>query len=282
MKCQKRKRFALLVALLATCPVGCASLSNKSGASLADKMPWSNKDAKPKPYPNPVKMAVTWTPDTLVQTGRTPTRGFGGRIYFYDGSAHAVPVEGTLVIHGYEEGVDPTKTPPKRFEFTPEQFTRHYSQSDLGASYSLWVPWDAVGGDMTKISLVATFKSTAEETTPIQSVPATVILPGRKTEAQIAGYQTPLSPQFEQWKKAASATTPPKSGLTTTTIQRRSPTPRQVPETTWQRPTNRIVQGSTTPAVDVPMAPKLPAMPQALPKSESQILPTSGWAPVQK
>ncbi len=69
----------------------------------------------------------------------------------------------------------------KRFEFTPEQFTRHFSQTDLGASYSVWIPWDAIGGEQRRISLVASFKTV--EGKLVQGIPATILLPGSSTEA---------------------------------------------------------------------------------------------------
>ncbi len=79
-----RRQFTIAAAsLLAIGPVGCASMSDDSTGqkkSLMDRMPWAKSEPQaPVPYPNPVKVAATWTPDTLVQSGRTPTRGFGGR-----------------------------------------------------------------------------------------------------------------------------------------------------------------------------------------------------------
>ena len=82
-------------------------------------------------------------------------RGFGGRFFFYDEKSRPVPVDGTLIVHGFDDTADTPEDRVKRFEFTPEQFTRHFSQTDLGASYSVWVPWDAIGGDQRRISLVA-------------------------------------------------------------------------------------------------------------------------------
>ena len=177
-----RRRFNVAAAsLLIFGPVGCASMSDKTASnnkSLLDRMPWSSsKNEVPEPYPNPVKLAATWTPDTLVQTGRTPTRGFGGRLFFYDEKSRPVPVDGSLIVHGFDDHADDPKNSVKRFEFTPEQFTRHFSQTDLGASYSVWIPWDAIGGDQRRISLVASFK-TAEGKT-VQGIPATIVLPGR-------------------------------------------------------------------------------------------------------
>ena len=105
---------AAIVAVLAAgsmMTIGCTGPAVRSDSKLTSafqkpkwlKAPWSkSEDEMPEPYPNPVKIASTWTPDVLVQTGRTPTRGFGGRLFFFDEKTKAVPVEGTLTVHGFE------------------------------------------------------------------------------------------------------------------------------------------------------------------------------------
>lgn len=109
-------------------------------------------------------MAAIWTEDVLTIPGKQATRGFGGRIYFYNEKGQAVPVEGELIVHGYDEGekVDPQTgasddSASKKFKFTSEQFTQHFSQSELGASYSVWIPWDAHGGFQKKVMLLPSF-----------------------------------------------------------------------------------------------------------------------------
>ena len=87
----------------------------------------------------------------MVETGRTPTRGFGGRVLFYDEKSRPVPVEGSLMVHGFDDSSEDPEEGVNRFAFTSEQFTRHFSQSDLGASYSIWIPWDAIGGDQKRV-----------------------------------------------------------------------------------------------------------------------------------
>ncbi|MFM8325640.1 MAG: hypothetical protein ACKN9U_12325, partial [Pirellulaceae bacterium] len=82
--------------LLLVCTVsfvgGCASLTQQQTAKDAkksqSKWPWS----KEKEYQMPRSMAVIWSPDVFVAPGATPSRGFGGRIYFYNEKSHAVPV----------------------------------------------------------------------------------------------------------------------------------------------------------------------------------------------
>jgi len=177
-------------------------------------MPWSKKDKKPEPYPNPARMAATWTPDTLVQTDRTPTRGFGGRLFFYDDKTKAVPVEGELTVHAFAETIDGSQGEVKRYQFTAEQFTEHFSQTDIGASYSVWIPWDAVGGDQTRVSLVPSFK--AKSGRMIQGEQALVGLPGkRNNEEKIAA--RPTAANILEASRGDG-----QSGLVTTTIPVRS------------------------------------------------------------
>ena len=224
------KNIATLIAsfMIVSC-VGCASTlsdRNKSKpASLFERMPWANKDKgdDQEPYPNPVKMAATWSPDTLMQSGRMPTRGFGGRLFFYDEKSRTVPVDGTLVVHGFDEEAANPAEGVKRFEFTPEQFTKHFSNSDLGASYSIWIPWDAVGGERKRISLVASFKTA--EGKPVQGSPAMVMLPGAEPSSDADRFARKLAPEYKRYKDALASNKAPRSGLTTTTITRRRLTP---------------------------------------------------------
>lgn len=226
----------------------------KSESRLAKILPWTKKQSdEPEPYPNPVKLAASWTPDTLTQPGRTPTRGFGARIFFYDEKSRPVPVDGTLVVHAFDESPEAGQSDVKRFEFTKEQFTRHFSRTDLGASYSVWIPWDAVGGSQKRISLVPSFRSVAG--TGIQGTPTTVILPGRKPDSE-AALEMAMAPQYRRWQQAAKGESNVSSGLTTTTIPR--PAASMMRSTDMEQeilgpaPSYRIARGST-PAIDVAM-----------------------------
>ena len=103
------------------------------------------------------------------------------------------------------------------FKFTPEQFTSHFSESDFGASYSVWIPWDAVGGEQKRVSLVATFQSTTGKF--VQASPTTVILPG-KNDAQVAKRDPIYSSQYRNHISAVENHATGPSGLVTTTIRR--------------------------------------------------------------
>jgi len=192
---------------------GCSGLPGKGFPSkddIARKMPWSKDKGKPKPYPNPARMASTWTPDTLTQTGRTPTRGFGGRLFFYDEKTKAVAVDGELTVHAFAENADGSQGEIKRYHFTPEQFTNHFSQTDIGASYSVWIPWDAVGGDQTKVSLVPSFR--AANGRLVQGEQALVGLPGKRPHGENVAVRPTAASILEAKKDNA------KVGMVTTTI----------------------------------------------------------------
>ena len=106
MRVSRRNFTTTVAAALMLSQVGCATFATSKTAgsngaekkTLLQRMPWAkDKNEAPEPYPNPVKIASTWTPDTLVQTGHTPTRGFGGRLFFYDEKSRPVPVEGQVI-----------------------------------------------------------------------------------------------------------------------------------------------------------------------------------------
>lgn len=227
-------KLAFLLGWIAIVIGGCAGSGPKGISDWS--MPWSKKDKPPKPYPNPVKMAVTWTPDTLSQAGRTPTRGFGGRLFFFDEKIRPVPVEGDLTVQAIAENPDGSIGEVKRYHFTAEQFTQHFSQSDLGASYSIWIPWDAVGGDQMKISLVPSFRTAAGNL--VQGEQALVGLPGRRYGGD------ELAKRSDRAGELAAQRDLSKSGLTTTTI----PIRRELaPQSRLTAPASAAIAGSVPP-----------------------------------
>ena len=218
--------FVILAAGLLS--VGCSNITKSNDQLLTehrvnDFLNFSKKgkgkdEEHPTPYPNPVKLASTWQPDVLIQQGRTPTRGFGGRLFFFDEKSRVVPVAGTLTIHGFQVGQNGSDSEVKPFKFSPEQFTQHYSTSDFGASYSIWIPWDAVGQFEKEVSLVPTFQTT--EGKIVQGAPTSVTLPGPKPKSDEKVARSDWSPQYHEYRNAMAGETKRPSGLVTTTIRR--------------------------------------------------------------
>ena len=194
------KHAQLLLCCLLSISSGCASVfdspsKRKSDSKKKEGWSWFKKPE----YQEPKSMVAIWSEDTLIQPGKPVTRGFGGRIYFYNEKSQAIPVDGELIVYGFDDTAA-TKTlsaspsekeleqSGRKFRFTAEQFTQHFSHSDLGASYSVWIPWDAVGGDQKKIMLMPTFIGKDERL--VRGECARLSLAGKATSA-VAANQPP-------------------------------------------------------------------------------------------
>lgn len=108
----------------------------------------------------PVKLAAMWTDAVMTRPDVPPTRGFGGRLLFYNAEAgQPVKVKGSLVVYAFDETHrDPSNNKAdKKYVFEAEEFAKHYSKCKLGHSYSVWIPWDKVGGEQKQISLICRF-----------------------------------------------------------------------------------------------------------------------------
>ncbi len=142
---------------------GCSTFGDsKTGWDWKNPLSKKQPEVQESAYGRPARMAVIWTPDVLTVPGKPPTRGFGGRIYFYNNEDKAIPVDGQLIVYGYDD-TDPQKAhtvPDRRFGFTPEQFTQHFTPTEIGASYSIWIPWDTGESQYRAVSLVPVFTST--------------------------------------------------------------------------------------------------------------------------
>lgn len=251
---------ACLTSLLACS--GCSMWSKDKSTTKKDG--WSVSNMWQKEYQVPTSMAAIWSPDVLTLPGHPPTRGFGGRVYLYNELSQAIPVEGDLVVHGYlsqgqrGEAVEADKT----FGFTAEQLTAHFSPSELGASYSIWIPWDAADGVRQEITLIPTFKDAKGNI--VQGSAAKLYLPGRSKDpakesqpgfrAQTVSYSqstTPTNPGVELPRAT--------SGLRTTTID----VPADTTLVKNRRPSLPVQRQSFT--LGAPTAAQNTAAPTALP-----------------
>ena len=168
---------SLAVILLA----GCQTIGLKTPLSLSDKLPPLTEKSRARTARDaiPVRIVAIWSDAVYSQAGHPPVRGFGGRLYFYNERHEAVPVDGQLIVYGFDDSTPetPNKTPSRKFVFTDEQLATRHSVTDLGDSYSIWLPWDEVTGFQTMISLLPVFASNQGATVV---GPQTVnVLPGK-------------------------------------------------------------------------------------------------------
>ena len=177
---ERTVRVVLLVGLC--CSSGCKPFEMNW---KKPKWPWQdNAKLVESDFQDPNRLAAIWTPDGVAVPGEKPTRGFGGRFFFYNERSESVPVEGQLVVYAYDESKEAgnQRTPERRFVFTPDQFSQHFSSTELGASYSVWLPWDDVGSEQKSISLVPVFTSANGKI--VMGQQSLNVLPGRTPEPE--------------------------------------------------------------------------------------------------
>lgn len=159
------------------------------------KWPWK----KEAPAEVPDRILAVWSDSVLHQPGKPGVRGFGGRLYFYqsDGT-DPIDVDGGLAVYVFDaDELDPYKQQPlRKFVFTPEQFVEHKSKTDLGSSYSVWLPWDEVGGQARRLSLISRFQG--NQGGIVISEPVIKLLPGvPKDIAKNSASGTPGVPKVQ-------------------------------------------------------------------------------------
>jgi hypothetical protein len=158
---------------------------------MPDVWPW-NQDEK---QPIPDRLLAVWTDSVLHQPNQPGVRGFGGRIFFYEEeNTDPIEVDGGLAVYVFDaDDLSPaTQAPLRKFVFTPEQFASHMSKTSVGPSYSVWLPWDEVGGPQLRLSMIVRFEG--REGGATVSDPIIKLLPGTQTnDAQVAGRAKPQS-----------------------------------------------------------------------------------------
>jgi len=133
----------------------------------------------------PDKIVAIWTDTVLYKSNQTPGRGFGGRLMFYQGkNEQPIKVDGSIVVYAFDETnrAPGNSRPDRKYVFTPDQIPSHYSKSKIGHSYSLWLPWDEVGGPQKEITLVVRFEPKGEAGV-VMGEPSRQLLPGMTTGA---------------------------------------------------------------------------------------------------
>ncbi|TWT82034.1 hypothetical protein CA13_34890 [Planctomycetes bacterium CA13] len=134
----------------------------------------------------PTRMMVIWTDTVLHQPQKPGVRGFGGRIYFYnENDPDPVKVDGGLAVYAFDaDDLNPTTAKPERkFVFTADQFAEYMSRTSMGVSYSVWCPWDEVGGYNEQLSLIVRFEGRGGGV--VISDPTIKLLPGLNRPASV-------------------------------------------------------------------------------------------------
>lgn len=206
----------LLTTTLVAC-AGCGSVKTGGGklAKILDvrrAMWW--KEQKPDPQA-PVRLVSSWTDTVLHRPGQKSQRGFGGRLSFFGReSEEPVRVDGQLVVYAYDEGKgDPSNTQPtRRFIFPRDQFERLESESTLGPSYSLWLPWDdEVAGPRKNISLIVRFEP--HDGPLLVGEQTRHLLPGTALPGTALAGETPAAESGASGIQLAQHTSAPPAGL---------------------------------------------------------------------
>ncbi len=217
--------WGLVICVLAGCRSASPTTTAKSDTpwKMPNPLEWGAKSDEPRTG-EPERLVATWA-DTVRQTPGEPSeRGFGGRIYFYDKGPDPIAVEGRLVVYAFDESDrNPTDhRPTKRFVFPADQLPKNMSVSEIGPSYSVWLPWGTVDATSTHVSLIARFEPVrgggllvsdqARQRLPgngLASVGPTMIAESvKETTVRQAGYD-----------EKAAANEEPRARLSTTTIK---------------------------------------------------------------
>ena len=213
-----RYRICLVFAMLACLGLpGCAFnnslVKNSLRPSSKSSSQWdlfsklSKKDEEPESKP-PLSMAAIWKDSVFEKPGTAPVRGFGARIFFYDEDNQAVKADGELIVYGFDDSVknrqDSSKA-DRKYVFKADKFQSHFSETDLGASYSVWIPWEKIGGFRKTITLIPVFKTSDGRI--LKSGHSINVLPGKNPHAD----STITKPAVRKLRKPAA----PKNGIVT-------------------------------------------------------------------
>lgn len=180
------------------------SLSKALDFDLRRKIPWTT--AAEKEAKKAGKLIAIWTDATLHQEGAPSMRGFGGRLMFYPvKGGEAVEVDGELTVYAYVEdgGVPRSEQPDRKFVFTSEQLAKVQSKTNLGHSYSVWLPWGPVDGETVHMSLIARFQPKDGQA-----------IVGEQTKNLLPGKDDPRDRAKEMAAARAAQPNPPSAGQT--------------------------------------------------------------------
>lgn len=223
----------LLVLVLAGCRSASTTAKNDSPfGKLPNPLEWGADPDEPRTG-DPDRIVATWV-NTVRQTPGAPSeRGFGGRLYFYDKGADPIAVEGRLVVYAFDESNREATDhrPTRRYIFPADQLSKNMSVSDIGPSYSFWLPWGSAEEASTDVSLIARFEpirggglvvsDQARQRLPGNGLapiePAMIAQQTKTTKVQQAGFEEAAASSAKT--TAAPVAEEPRQRLSTTTIR---------------------------------------------------------------
>lgn len=191
-----QSRLVAAVLLGTSCFGGCQTLDLKTDWD------WYGNDKIKVPN----KIVCLWTDTVRIMPDNPSVRGFGGRVYFYEhGNPKPIKVDGQLIVYAFDDtGFDPRYSKPVRhFIFPADTFAEHHSESELGHSYSFFLPWDGVGGERAELALIARFQPNGGQLVMSDAsrmtLPGTVVANAEETAAPLqmnpalrqVGYEAP-------------------------------------------------------------------------------------------
>ncbi len=227
----------------------------------------------------PSKVIAIWEPAVQHTKNETkPSRGFAGRVYFYDaGGKRPVKVQGNVVVYAFdEEGrKEDDNAPTRSYVFAASDVKKLYSKSKIGHSYNLWVPWDQDGpeGNVKKVSLIVRY--VPEKGSSVVSSQALLYLPGKVGQTQLVAKA--------DWDEMSSHKGAIQQVALLSKKERETPMYEKVIEENYRAGSMQTTTISVPPTIAQNLR-KLPpqTVPQPQPQPQPQILPAAFMRPSEE
>ena len=140
-------------------------VATDAAATKAEKPWWKFGGKQDQVKETPASLVTIWS-NAVVSQPRGAVRGLGGRIYFYDENHQPTEVDGDMTIYIYDDtnavSEKLAQKPSRTVKFTRDELAQKLTPTSFGPSYSVWIPWDEVGGHKTELSLIPVFRSTSD------------------------------------------------------------------------------------------------------------------------